>query len=137
MFANAAHYLTTLPLFLLYFAVSLAIGAVYLAIYSFVTPYAEWTLIRQGNNAAAIGLSGAIIGFVIPLANTISQSLSILDMIVWGIVAMVVQLLVYLVARICKPHLNADIEAGRTAPAVLLAALSVAVGALNAACMTY
>jgi putative membrane protein len=137
MFANAAHYLNTLPLFLLYFAVAIAISAAYLAIYSFVTPYAEWTLIRNGNNAAAIGLSGAIIGFVIPLASTISQSLSLTDMVVWGVVAMIVQLLVYLIARICKPHLNTDIEAGRTAPAVLLAALSVAVGILNAACMTY
>lgn len=137
MFANAATYLTTLPLFALYFAVSLVIGAVYLAIYSFVTPYPEWTLIRNGNNAAAISLSGAIIGFVIPLANTIQQSLSLLDMIVWGIVAMIVQLLTYLAARVLKPHLNTEIAAGRTAPAVLLAALSIAVGALNAACMTY
>jgi putative membrane protein len=137
MLQTATNSLTLVPVFLLYFGAALSISAVYLVIYSFVTPYAEWTLIRQGNNAAAISLSGAIIGFVIPLASTISHSQSILDMIVWGIVAMIVQLLVYLIARVCKPHLNADIEAGRTAPAVLLAALSVAVGVLNAACMTY
>jgi putative membrane protein len=137
MMQSATTSLTLLPVLLLYFGAALGISAVYLVIYSFVTPYAEWTLIRQGNNAAAISLSGAIIGFVIPLASTISHSQSFLDMIVWSVVAMIVQLLVYLVARICKPHLNADIEAGRTAPAVLLAALSVAVGVLNAACMTY
>lgn len=137
MIQNAAGYLTLLPNFALYFGVALIISAVYLTIYSFVTPYAEWTLIKNGNNAAAISLSGAIFGFVIPLASTISHSLSLVDMVVWGLVAMVVQLLVYLIARVCKPHLNADIEAGRTAPAVLLAALSIAVGVLNAACMSY
>jgi uncharacterized membrane protein YjfL (UPF0719 family) len=35
------------------------------------------------------------------------------------------------------PHFREAIEAGRTAPAALLAALAVSVGVLNAACLTY
>jgi putative membrane protein len=46
-----------------------------------------------------------------------------------------VQLLAYLVARLALPHLEADIKAGKVAPAIFLAALSIAVALVNAACM--
>ena len=137
MFDRAPAYLVTLPNFLIYFAVSLALTAIFLLVYTRVTPYREWELIRAGNNAAAISLSGAGLGFVLPLASTITHSVSWLDMLVWGVVAMIVQLGVFLAARLLKPQLNADIAAGRTAPAVSLAAMSVGVGILNAACLTW
>jgi putative membrane protein len=137
MFDRAPVYLVTLPNFLLYFIVSLALTVIFLLIYTRVTPYREWELIRAGNNAAAISLSGAGLGFVLPLASTIINSVSWLDMVVWGVVALIIQVGVFLVARILKPQINADIAAGRTAPAVSLAAMSVGVGILNAACLTW
>ncbi|MGQ0662713.1 MAG: DUF350 domain-containing protein [Pseudomonadota bacterium] len=133
---QAPTYLTTLPAFALYFVAGLAITAVFLWVYTWVTPYSEWTLIGEGNNAAAISLSGAALGFVIPLASTIIHSLNVLDMAVWGVVAMAVQLGTYRVARLLKPRLAEDIVAGRAAPALSLAALSVVVGILNAASMS-
>lgn len=137
MFERAPTYLATLPNFLLYFAASLALTAAFLLIYTRVTPYREWALIRAGNNAAAVSLSGAGLGFVLPLASTIAHSVSWLDMVVWGVVAMVVQLATYLLARVLKPELNAAIAEGRTAPAISLAAMSVGVGILNAACLSW
>lgn len=137
MFDRAPTYLVTLPNFLAYFAASLALTTVFLAVYTRVTPYREWELIRAGNNAAAISLSGAAIGFILPLASTIVHSVNWLDMSIWGVVAMLIQLGIYLVARAIKPQLNADIPAGRTAPAISLAAMSVGVGILNAACLTW
>lgn len=137
MFDRAPTYLATLPNFLIYFAASLALTVLFLAIYMRATPYREWQLIRAGNNAAAISLSGAGIGFVLPLASTIAHSVSWLDMVVWGVVAMVVQLATYLAARLLKPELNAAITAGQTAPAVSLAAMSIGVGILNAACLSW
>jgi putative membrane protein len=58
-------------------------------------------------------------------------------MVVWGVVAMLVQLATYLVARLLKPELNTAIAAGQTAPAISLAAMSIGVGILNAACLSW
>ncbi len=100
MFDRAPAYLVTLPNFLIYFAASLALTVIFLLVYMRVTPYREWELIRAGNNAAAISLSGAGLGFVLPLASTITHSVNWLDMVVWGVVAMIVQLGVFLA---CPP----------------------------------
>jgi putative membrane protein len=137
MFGPSGGYLVTLPNFALYFATALALTGVFVAIYTLVTPHREWRLIRAGNVAAAISLGGALIGFVIPLASTIAHSLSLIDMLVWGVVAMIVQLLVFTAVRFAKPDLADQIAADRVAAATFLAAVSVATGILNAACMTY
>jgi len=137
MFDRAPVYLATLPNFLIYFVASLALTALFLLIYTWVTPYREWALIRAGNNAAAVSLSGAALGFILPLASTIAHSVSWLDMVVWAVVAMIVQLATYLLARLLKPELNQAIANGTTAPAISLAAMSVGVGILNAACLSW
>jgi putative membrane protein len=129
-------YLETIPNFLMFFAAALAYAAAFLWIYTSVTPWAELALIREGNNAAAISLAGAGLGFAIPLSVVIVRSLNLMDMAVWSAVALVVQLGVYFVARALKPGLAADIEAGRTATAVSYAAFAFGIGLLNAACMT-
>ncbi len=134
---GVGNYLVTLPSFLLYFACSLALTAAFLFIYMRVTPHNEWKLIGDGNAAAALSLAGAGLGFILPLASSIAHSLSVIDMIVWGVVAMAVQLATFLVARLLRPGLVAEIDQGRMASAIALAALSVGIGILNAACMSY
>jgi len=129
--------LSGLPSFLMYFGLGLALLGSFLALYGWVTPYEERALIREGNVAAAISLSGAILGFVLPLASAIAHSVGVADMVVWGLVALVVQVAVYFVVSRTMPHFAQAIREGRIAAATLLAALSVGVGVLNAACMTY
>ena len=129
--------LAGLPAFLSYFAAAIGLLALFLLTYILITPYREIALIREGNPAAAASLSGAILGFVLPLASAIGHSVGLLDMAVWGSIALVVQLLVYFAARSLLPDLARDIPAGKVATGVFLGALSLAIGALNAACMTY
>ena len=129
--------LTLLPAFFSYFAVAAVLLVVFLLIYVNVTPYDEISLIRQGNTAASISLSGALLGFAMPVANVIAHSDSLGDLAAWGAIAGVIQLLTYLVARFALPQLSEDIPAGKIAPAIFLAALSLTVGLTNAACMTY
>ena len=129
--------LTLLPAFLSYFAVAVALIAVFLLIYVNVTAYDEIALIRQGNTAAAISLSGALLGFAMPVANVIAHSDTLGDLVAWGALAGVIQILTYLVARFALPHLNEDIPAGKVSEAIFLAALSLTVGLTNAACMSY
>jgi putative membrane protein len=123
--------------FLVYLAVGLVLLAVYVAIYVRVTPYREIALIRAGNMAAAYSLSGAVIGFVIPLASAIEHSVWLADMAIWGLIAMLVQLAAFVAVRITIPTITRDIPAGQTAQGFFLGAIAIAVGMLNAACMSY
>jgi putative membrane protein len=130
-------YLNALSSFFAYFGVAIAMIAVFLLIYINVTPYAEIALIREGNTAAAISLSGALLGFVMPVANAIAHNDTLAGLMAWGAVAGVVQILAYLAARYAFPKMNSDIPEGRVAPAIFLAVLSLSIGIINAACMSY
>jgi putative membrane protein len=126
------HSLAGLPAFALYFVSSLVLLLVFIAIYIQITPYRELALIREGNAAAAASLSGAM-----PLAHSVAQSVNLADMAVWGLIALVVQLVVFFVMTRLMPGLTRDIPAGKVAPGVFLGSMSLATGILNAACMTY
>ena len=128
--------LAGLPAFLLYFSLAMALLGLFIAVYVAVTPYKELTLIREGNAAAAISLGGAVVGFVLPLARAVTQSVSALDLVVWGLVALVVQVVVFFFVGKLLPRFVDAIKEGRIAGAVLLAALAIGVGLLNAAAMT-
>lgn len=123
--------------FLLYFVSSLVLVALFLFIYVHITPYREIRLIREGNHAAAYSLSGALLGFIVPLATAIAYSVAFIDMLLWGGIALVVQLAAFFAARLVLPNLATDIPAGKLAPGLFVGAFSLGVGLLNAASMTY
>jgi hypothetical protein len=54
-----------------------------------------------------------------------------------GMAAILVQVLVYFLVRRLLPQLNAHIPEDKAGPAILLAAMSLAAGIINAACLTY
>ena len=119
-----------------YFGIAIVAVVIFVAIYVAVTPHREFTLIRQGNTAAAISLGGALLGYTLPLAKAVSQSEGIGDMLVWSGVALVAQLIAYGVTRLILPQLSSDVNEGKVASAISLAAISVCIGLLNAAAMT-
>jgi putative membrane protein len=123
--------------FVVYFALAVGYVAVFLAIYVRVTPYREFALIRAGNAAAAASLSGTLIGFVLPLASAVANSVNLLDMALWAAIALIVQIIVYLVVRALLPDVVRHIPEGRVGAGVFLGAASLAAGVLNAACLTY
>jgi putative membrane protein len=129
--------LKTLGSFLLYFVSASALVGVFLLIYTRLTPWHEFALIRAGSTAAAISLAGAVLGFILPLSSAIAHSVAFLDMLIWGVVAMVIQILVFLVVRVIEPDLKRRIEAGEAAAAGKLGVFALGFGILNAACMTY
>jgi putative membrane protein len=123
--------------FLIYFGLALALLIAFTFIYTAVTPYKELKLIRDGNTAAAISLSGAMLGFALPVASTVINAVNVIDMVIFAVVATVAQVVVFVVARMLLPGLAGSIEDGNTAKATFLAAISIAVGMLNAAALTY
>ena len=127
--------INSLPAFAGFFATAVALLAGFLLLYVLVTPYNELPLIRNGNEAAAISLAGVIIGFALPIAVSVAVSHNLYAMIGWGVVAGIVQLLAYVVARLALPQINHNIPQGKVASGVFLASLSVGVGILNAGCI--
>lgn len=123
--------------FLVYFALSTIYVALFLAIYVRITPYREFALIREGNGAAAASLLGSLLGFVLPLASTVVHSVNLLDMAIWAAIALVVQIVVFLVMRALMPQLVRHIAEGKAGSGVFLGGASLAAGILNAACLTY
>ena len=123
--------------FLVYFGLCIVFVALFLAIYVRVTPYREIKLIREGNCAAAASLSGALTGFVLPLASAVEHSVNPFDLAIWATIALVVQLLVYAATRLVLPDVGRDIPAGKVASGVFLGAMSLGAGILSAASMSY
>src|SRR5262245_7773694 len=122
-----------LPNFVRYVVVAFALAGVFLWIYVLITPWREFALIRAGNSAASIALVGALLGFCLPLANTIRQAVSLTDLVLWSVVALAVQVGVHLVMRLLLPHLKQSIEANETAAGVTAGGFSICFGLLNAA----
>lgn len=129
--------LSGLPQFGIYFGLALLLLALIVFAYLHLTPYRELELIRAGNTAAAASLGGALIGFALPVAGAVQYSVSLLDMLIWGVVALAVQLVAFLLARMLVPGLSRNIEQGQIASGVFLGTLAIAIGVLNAASMTY
>jgi putative membrane protein len=123
--------------FLLAFVVAGVFTLAFKVVYQLITPYREKELIRQGNVAAAVTLAGALIGYVLPLASALSHTVSLLEFAAWATLAGVIQIVTFTVVRmVALPDVKARIENGEVSVAIYLAGVSIAVGLLNAACMT-
>ncbi len=129
--------LTKLPDFALFFSVSLALVGVYLLVYTLATSHNEFGLIRQNNVAAALSLGLSLTGFALPLSSAVVHSTTIVDLSIWGLVAIVVQLTVYWLVRLILPNLSSRIASGELASALFLGAASLAAGVINAAAMSF
>ena len=127
--------ISNLPAFASFFVTAIVLMLVFLAIYVWITPYNELALIRAGNEAAAISLGGAVIGFALPIAVSVAVSHNLYAMIGWGVVASVVQMLAFIAARLALPRLNESIPQGKLASGIFLASLAIGVGILNAGCI--
>ncbi len=129
-------YLTDLSDFLGFFVVSLFLVVVFVAVYTNVTRHSEIKLIKENSVAAAVAFSGSMIGFALPLASAMISSSTILEMIIWGVVAMIVQIVVYLLVRLPMPRVSERIENNEIAAGLWLGGSSLTAGILNAASMT-
>ena len=123
--------------FLVYAGLAVAFIYIFMIVYMKLTPYDELKLIKDGNVAAAISLSGSVLGFTFPLAATIFQAVHPWDMMLWALIAAIVQQLVYVAVRYSLLNVSRRIPEGQVATGIVLGTISMAAGLLNAACMTY
>ena len=124
-----------LPMLLLQFLLVLALLIVGIFIYMAVTPFHERELVRNGNPAAATVLGGALVALAIPLAALLATTGVLLDILVWGVVALLLQLLTVTILSHLLRGMRSMIEAGQIAAAIPLVAAQFAIALLNAAAM--
>jgi putative membrane protein len=124
------------PVLLAQLAATTALFVVGLAIYVWVTPYREVKLLREGNVAAAIALLGQMLALAIPLGAMLAHSVNLADIVLWGIVAVILQLIAFAAVALVVRRLPAAIERGEIAPALVLATAQIIAGIFNAAAMS-
>jgi putative membrane protein len=71
----------------------------------------------------------------LPVVSAIAHAANVVDCLIWSLIALIVQVIVYYLVKIPVPNLSARIAGGELAPAIWLGLSSLAAGALNAACM--
>jgi putative membrane protein len=123
--------------FILFFLIAVSLVGLYLFVYTLATAHNEFALIRQNVVSASLALGLSLIGFALPLSSAVVHARSVTDCLMWGLVALVVQILVYWLVRFVVPNLSQRIAADEMSSALFLGAASLAAGIINAASMTY
>jgi putative membrane protein len=124
------------PILMMHSSVTIAMLVAGVLLYIWITPWDEMALIRAGNTAAAISLGGAIIGLAIPLAFAMAASVSVYEILIWGLVTLLLQIIAFRVADLLLRDLPTRIEAGEIGAATLLVSIKLAVAAVNAAAVS-
>lgn len=119
---------TGFPVTLLHVAVTLALLFAGSGVYIMLTPHKEVALVREGNLAAAVSLAGILLGLAIPLSASMKASTSLIDLTLWGVATLVVQLLISRLTDLVLHGLPRRIQSGEVAAATLLAAVKIATG---------
>src|SRR5256885_3269018 len=125
--------LAGLPAFLLYFIAAGGLITAYIFVYTWITPHDEFALIRNNVPSAAISLGLSTIGFALPLTSAIGHANDVVDMAIWGIVALIVQIIAYYLARIPLPDLSQRIAAAELGPPIGFGCPSETPGLINPA----
>lgn len=124
------------PVLLLHAVVTLALLAAGSILYATLSPWKEIAQVRQGNPAATVAFAGVLLGLAIPLAVSMSVSSSAVDILIWGAVAVVMQLLVFRLVDLVFTGLPQRVRDGEVSAAVLLVAGRLATALILAAALT-
>lgn len=130
-------YIVGLPAFAAWFACGLLSLAVFGYIYTRITKHDEIKLMREGNVSASIASIGFLIGYSIPLSSAATHTVTIGEFLVWALVGFVAQVLAYVLSSYFQPGLSERISNNDIAAGIWKGGFAIAVGMINAACMTY
>ena len=120
------------PVLALHLGVAFGTLIVGVVVYTWITPYEDIKLVRQGNGAAAVALGGAILGFAIPIAASLAGSVTLLDILLWGALTVVIQIVAFKIVDFVLIGLPRRIQAGEMPAAILLVFVKLAVAVIVA-----
>lgn len=123
-----------------YLGVALLLLVVGMILFTLSTPkLKEFTLIGQKNATAAMFLGGKVLGLALVLGAAAEYSISLVDMVIWGAIGIVSQILVFIIAELVTVRfsLTKAIEEDNRAVGIMLLSLSLAIGLIIAKCLSY
>ena len=126
--------------FLAYLGVAIGLLVVGVILFTISTPkIKEFKLIAEKNVSAAMLLGGKVIGLAIVLGAAAEYSISLIDMAIWGIIGIVSQIVVFILAEVITIRFSIQkaIEEDNRAVGTILLSLSLAVGWIVAKCLSY
>ncbi|MBI1339370.1 DUF350 domain-containing protein [bacterium] len=135
MDAAAQAFVNGFPHFMLFGAVTLALLVAGCVIHVLMTPMKEIKLLREGNVSAGISLAAIVLGLAIPLSASLASALSLWDLLIWGAVALLLQMLAFRFADLILRDLPGRIERDEIASAIVLAAVKLATAFVMAAAL--
>lgn len=124
-----------LPILLLHWITTVALLGLGGAIYARLTPFKERALIAAGNRATGLVFAGAMVSLGIPLAATLATTHIWLDIVLWGLVAIALQLSTFLAVSFAFRDFRDSIEQGNLASALALVGIQISISLLNAGAM--
>lgn len=137
---NITYYLQTFDHFIIYLGTSLVLFLIGTFIFKLVTPYSERALIKNGNVAVSLKLLGKMAGLVVVLQSAIRSAINLVDLAIWALVAIIVQIILHLVIEYVftrNTNLAKEVEKGNVAVGLFLGGISVLVGLIVAASISY
>lgn len=134
--------MTFLDLFLStvsYIGLAIVLLIIGIILFEVTTKNKEFELIKNGNKAAVYAFGGRILGLAIVLYSSISNSVNIFDMMIWGSIAIVMQIIIFYLAELLTPKFNITkaIDDDNQAVGLFLLFLSISIGLIIAASLTY
>ncbi|WP_108585873.1 DUF350 domain-containing protein [Paenisporosarcina sp. OV554] len=130
----------TMGSFLAHFGVGVLLMLLGLTVFAFTTKFSEVKLIKEGNIAVALKLWGKAIGLGIVIYTVWAGSVNLLDAFIWGLVGIATQVITYWIIEYgLTPNTNLaeEVEKGNLAVGFSLFSISIVVGLLVAASLTY
>lgn len=124
--APVAAFVSGFPDFIIQLSVALGLFVASLTVYVLMTPHKELELIRAGNPSASLAFGGVVVGLAIPLGSCLAHAFGFWDLLIWGGVILLLQLLCFRFADMFLKGLPRRIAEGDVAAAVFL--MSVKIG---------
>jgi putative membrane protein len=127
---------TGFPLTVMHGGIAVLILFAAAAIYILLTPHREIALIREGNTAAALSLGGVMVGLAIPLSVSLGASTNLIEIGLWGVATVIVQLLIFRLVDVVLRGLPKRIQEGEMAAATMLVGAKLATALIIAAAVS-
>ena len=124
-------YFNGLPYLLSHFAIAVVILIFGIFLHFKITPINETALIKEGNLAAAISVLGAFVALALPLSASLKVSMSIPSIVIWGVTAILIQLICDRVVKAVIGDFYDRINKGEIATAIYVVGIKFCVALLN------
>jgi putative membrane protein len=118
--------------FLIQMAATMALFVGGIVIYVLLTPHKELDLIRDGNPSASVAFAGIVLGLAIPLQACLAHAFDVVEVLVWGVVILLIQLIAFRAVDMVLHGLPRRIAEGDVAAAIFVFAVKVGVALILA-----